>query len=107
MNPSRSSRVIVASLMTVLGILLTQLPNSALANPTPTPTSSASALTCKKYVFIGMRGSGEKFTPNGTVDQQMGPEMASLYAKLETIKPWVWHLARNTFNKFEQLQPLC
>ena len=67
MNRSRSLRVIVASLMTVLGILLTQFPNSALANPTPTPTSSASALTCKKYVFIGMRGSGEKFTPNGTV----------------------------------------
>ena len=59
MNRSRSLRVIVASLMTVLGILLTQFPNSALANPTPTPTSSASALTCKKYVFIGMRGSGE------------------------------------------------
>ena len=87
MNRSRSLRVVVASLMTVLGILVTQFPNSALANPTPTPTptSSASALTCKKYVFIGMRGSGEKFTPNGTVDQQMGPEMASLYEKLETI----------------------
>jgi hypothetical protein len=103
MNGSRSSRVIVASLLTVLGILFTQFPNSALANPTPTPTSSASALTCKKYVFIGMRGSGEKFTPNGTVDQQMGPEMASLYAKLETIEPFKGNIEFNGVSNYQAM----
>jgi hypothetical protein len=50
-----------------------------------------------------MRGSGEKFTPNGTVDQQMGPEMASLYAKLETIEPFKGNIEFNGVSNYQAM----
>ena len=97
------SRKVGSILTTFVFLLVSHFSYSADAAPTATPTSSASALTCKKYVFIGMRGSGEKFTANGTVDQQLGPELASLYAKLETIDPFKNNIEFNGVSNYQAM----
>lgn len=83
--------------------LVSQFSYLAYANPTDTPAISAATPTCQKYVFIGMRGSGDKFTPNGTVDQQMGPELASLYAKLETLEPFKNNIEFNGVSNYQAM----
>jgi hypothetical protein len=89
---------------------VTPTPKATSASPSPTPTKTTSAKAtsassssqttanelriCPKYVFLGMRGSGQKLQPGSDVGV-FGPELASLLSELKKIPALVGNLESN------------
>jgi hypothetical protein len=80
------------ALILVMGFSTYVSPTSASSSQSQTAVSELRI--CPKYVFLGMRGSGQKLQPGSDVGV-FGPELASLLSELKKIPAFVGNLESN------------